>query len=479
MKILILDCETATLPFVREWELSPKDKQKIGLAKPLVYDAGWTVFDTSTGVTIKKASYLVQETFFVPNIFNTAYYRDKRELYFDKLAAGEIKANGWNMIAAELLVDCQMADYVAAYNAMFDFIKAIPFTERYIKNLYSPNYNRWEYGQRKACEAILAGDESKDPVGVDTENFHFRDHVFPMIDVWAVACTLLVNQYSYKYACARFPLLSNSGRYFKTSAEAVFRFLKSDYNFDEEHTALADAEIETEILYTAIQTGQEIPTGVSAFPFRELGTTCAFLSYEMENHPGNLKPEAVLNVLDIMESYCDTIENIYTNTFAAHLMKEVRELNRLFNSVYSEKRKDYCPDFELMKQYRRKARILKHVKDKKKRAELHREMGDLAEQIMDLNFYPDESGFVPVDETQEQPQKATITVSFDAENPPSKKDLTDAVMRAYSEAQGAGEWYDEAKAGTKTARTRKGKEYETTDFKELRELFLRRFFGEE
>ena len=91
MKILILDCETATLPFVREWELSPKDKQKIGLAKPLVYDVGWTVFDTSTGVTIKKASYLVQETFFVPNIFNTAYYRDKRELYFDKLAAGEIK----------------------------------------------------------------------------------------------------------------------------------------------------------------------------------------------------------------------------------------------------------------------------------------------------------------------------------------------------------------------------------------------------
>ena len=179
-----------------------------------------------------------------------------------------------------------------------------------------------------------------------------------------------------------------------------------------------------------------------------------------------------------MESYCDTIENIYTNTFAAHLMQEIRELNRLFNDVYSERRKNYCPDFELMKQYRRKARILEHIKDKKKRAELHREMDDLAEQIMDLNFYPDESGFVPVDEPQEQPQKVTITVSFDAENPPSKKDLTDAVMRAYSEAQGAGEWYDEAKAETKTTRTRKGKEYETTDFKELRELFLQRFFGE-
>ena len=167
MLYVILDCETATLPFVKEWELSPKDKQKISLAKPLIYDIGWTVMDDA-GEILKKVSYLVQETFFVPNIFNTAYYRDKRPQYMEKLRNGEISVKLWEDIAKELLADCQHVDFVAAYNAMFDFVKAIPFTERYFAALYSDNYNNWEYGQRKRCEEIINNPAaSREPAGAD------------------------------------------------------------------------------------------------------------------------------------------------------------------------------------------------------------------------------------------------------------------------------------------------------------------------
>ena len=40
--------------------------------------------------------------------------------------------------------DLQKVDAVGAYNSMFDFKKAIPFTELYINKLYSPNYYDWE-----------------------------------------------------------------------------------------------------------------------------------------------------------------------------------------------------------------------------------------------------------------------------------------------------------------------------------------------
>ena len=68
---LTLDTETATLPFANELCKNAVQKQKIAIAKPLVYDIGWVISDRQ-GNVIKKVNYLVQETFFVPNVFNTA-----------------------------------------------------------------------------------------------------------------------------------------------------------------------------------------------------------------------------------------------------------------------------------------------------------------------------------------------------------------------------------------------------------------------
>ena len=170
---LTLDTETATLPFADEIARTPKEKQKIAIAKPLVYDIGWTVTDRN-GNIIKEENFLIQETFFVPSVFNTAYYKEKRPLYMEKLRKGEIKVDTWNNVIEILLQDLRKTDMVAAYNAAFDFKKAIPFTERYIANLYSDNYLEWENRQRRLCEDIVCGNDN-------SKNEEFLEPVFVLI----------------------------------------------------------------------------------------------------------------------------------------------------------------------------------------------------------------------------------------------------------------------------------------------------------
>ena len=43
-RYLMLDCETATLPFADEIAgNNPERKKRIAIAKPLIYDIGWTI----------------------------------------------------------------------------------------------------------------------------------------------------------------------------------------------------------------------------------------------------------------------------------------------------------------------------------------------------------------------------------------------------------------------------------------------------
>lgn len=374
---MVLDCETATLPFIKRMgELTAKEKQTISIAKPLIYDIGWVICDRM-GNIYKRVSYLVQETFFVPDIFSTAYYRDKREIYMEKFKSGEIIPKFWNEIAEELFEDCHKVKFVSAYNAQFDFKKAIPFTESYIHHLYSADYNNWEYGQRKHCESLISKSKRKkdEPSAWDSENFNFRGEDFPVVDIWYIACNQLVNEFAYKRACAEFPMISPSGLYFKTSAESVFRYLVDDYDFEESHTAIEDAEIETLILARAFKRGQQIEIGIRAFPFRELNTTTEFLIEAMVNRPNKITKMAVMNVLDSMESYLtgEQGEPIFSK-FADHLQSEVYKLTRLANLTYGMEREVKFPLYEQMRAVQKLENKVSNAKDPEKRAELMDEL---------------------------------------------------------------------------------------------------------
>ena len=313
---LILDTETATVPFAGTIARNEQEKKNIAIAKPLVYDIGWTISDRQ-GNIIKKENYLVQETFFVPQVFNTAYYRDKRPQYMEMFGKREIEALPWNNIIEILLQDCRNTDFVCAYNAAFDFKKAIPFTERYIKALYSNYYQKWEDRQIESCKQIVNGYNNAKNEKYLEPIFELRNEDFPIVDLWGLACQRLINNKRYKDYCLKNDLLTQSGLYFKSSAETSFQYLAKEYNFIESHTALDDSLIETKILAKALQKGKVFPM-INAFPFKELGYT---YDYVREN------PKYKQVVIDKIETYL--LEQNNNSRYANRLLNIVSMLETI------------------------------------------------------------------------------------------------------------------------------------------------------
>lgn len=305
---LVLDTETATLPFANEIAKTSKAKRSIAIAKPLVYDIGWVIIDR-TGTIYKKANYLVQETFFVPQVFNTAYYKDKRPIYMEKLNSGDISSKCWNDIMLELQSDLDNCALVSAYNACFDFKKAIPFTEKYISHLYSADYLDWEAKQYEKCIKIANGkNDSKNPDYL-IPIFKLRGKEYPLLDLWGLACEKLINNDRYKNYCLSKNLWTDSVLYFKTSAETSYQYLLKDFDFIESHTALDDSIIESQILTKALKKGKVEP-GINSFPFRNLGTTCEYVN-KRQKYKENLRKalEDYLGTLDASTGYYKKIEN--------------------------------------------------------------------------------------------------------------------------------------------------------------------------
>lgn len=313
-RYMVLDCETATLPFASELACGDAEKKKkIAIARPLIYDIGWTITNRK-GEILDKKQFLIAETFSVPAVFNTAYYAEKRPIYLEMLQRRETSIKTWYEVSDMLLQDMRKVDAVGAYNSMFDFKKAIPFTELYINKLYSPNYQAWEQTQRNLCYKIMNERYQKnEEKNFDGENFKFRDEEFPLFDLWGLATKHLLNNATYKKQCLNNEMLTASGTFFKTSAEATFRYLMDKYDFNEAHTALDDATIETYILSKVAQKSA-ITLGIMFFPFRELGTTDEFVM--RRKTPNQEEVDTVINAMSKYlegkepSNYTSRIENI-------------------------------------------------------------------------------------------------------------------------------------------------------------------------
>ena len=266
---LILDCETATMPYASNFEGGAK--QKIAIAKPLIYDLGWQVTDRAGNIVIKR-NFLISEIFSVPSVFNTAYYADKRPIYLDLLRKGEITLTDWQTAIDYLLTDLEKVESVGAYNSMFDYKKALPFTDLYIKNLYSPNYNDWEKMQNNIIDKIVSNNRPESNKVFDEMHFNFRGNNYPMFDIWGLACEHILNCDDYREMCDCNGWHSASGKFYKTSAETTYRFLRGNEEFIESHTALEDTIIETEIFMEILKrTKNNFEMGIIYFPFRIVG----------------------------------------------------------------------------------------------------------------------------------------------------------------------------------------------------------------
>ena len=272
---VVLDCETATLPEAINYE--GEERKNIAIAKPLIYDLGWKVIDAQ-GRTYARKNYLISEIFSVPAIFDTAYYASKRCVYLEKLEKGEIILTDWKTASAELVEDMDACVAVGAYNSMFDYKKAIPFTDLYISKLYSPDFHDWLNYQNKKLPWLATGHKNENPNGFDETIFRFRGKEYPLFDLWGLSCRHILNCDEYKNMCLDNDWQTASGKYFKTSAETAFRFFSETLDFEEAHTAIDDAEIES-ILFAEIckRTKKKFEMGIIYFPFRELGTVEDFI----------------------------------------------------------------------------------------------------------------------------------------------------------------------------------------------------------
>ena len=126
----------------------------------------------------------------------------------------------------------------------------------------------------------------------------------------------MVNNQRYKNFCLDNEFITQSGIYFKTSAETTFAYLIKDSEFIESHTALDDARIEMEILTKALKKGKIEPI-MQAFPFRDLGTTYEYVRTKTKY--AEIVANRVKEHLDTFNNnsaYTTRLENIYYSLMA-------------------------------------------------------------------------------------------------------------------------------------------------------------------
>jgi hypothetical protein len=107
------------------------------------------------------------------------------------------------------------------------------------------------------------------------------------------------------------------------------QFFSKKFDFIEDHTALSDAEIETELLFASLKRGKIIQ-GIVYFPYKMLGETVDYVmngrgvTYEMAN-----------TVLNQMKDYLpDNIEYTECNNYQKQILRKIDELEQFMYATW-------------------------------------------------------------------------------------------------------------------------------------------------
>lgn len=196
---------------------------KLDLSQSLVYDIGWQVVDLH-GNVYERRSYVIYETFVgMKDVMKSAYYANKIPMYERQLKAGERTLVQFNTMRKQLLTDMETygANVVAsAHNARFDY-NALNNTIRYITK------SKYRYFFPFGTEIWDTLKMARQTYGTEKGYLHFCQE----------------NGYMTNHKVPRVRL----------TAEILYRYISGDNEFEEEHTGLADVEIETELLWAMIR----------------------------------------------------------------------------------------------------------------------------------------------------------------------------------------------------------------------------------
>lgn len=216
MVYLFMDGETAE---------TPKVDGQLDVGNGQVYDLGLMVIDDECKV-YEKMSLINEDVFFrMPQSMQEAYFADKIPQYLEGMRMGKHKiVNTWQMyqIFHELCRKYEVSA-VVAHNAYFD-VKTLNATMRY----QTKSRCRWfiPWGMEVIDTLKLARNTfAKDPQYVTycKENGYMTNHATPR------------------------PRLT---------AEILYRYITKCDEFEEEHTGLADVEIEAKIFMKMKKMGE-------------------------------------------------------------------------------------------------------------------------------------------------------------------------------------------------------------------------------
>lgn len=241
---MILDTETTA-------NCTPEENSKKIVMQKLVYDIGYTIA-TKTEIVLKR-NYLVKEIYEDEILMNNAYFNSKRPMYAKMVENKQVEVKPFAEIIKILQNDIKATGvkFFGAYNVGFDLDALMQTT-----NFIFPNTFKMLF--RKTASGKFAP---------DTQNF-CKTYIFrkdlEIIDLWTMACVTLCNQKTFQ---TYYKQLTNKGNV-KTNAEIVYNYITDQNNFEEDHTALSDSIIETEILHRILRIKITIQNKFVYMPFR-------------------------------------------------------------------------------------------------------------------------------------------------------------------------------------------------------------------
>ena len=215
------------------------DGETVGLGKrALVYDFAY-VIATRKEVKLERA-FLIREILTSPSVMLRAMMSDHWRLgfggkifshYVPALDTSHLRLFDWDDVVATLRDDMRTysVDVFSAYNLGFD-MRALGRTQEYLRDggkilEYRPTLlDLWQF----ACETVC-----------NTRLYHDTARAYGTETGWITAADNV-----------------------RTTAEKVYAYLTQQFDFIESHTALEDAQIETEILQRLLAQKKKIPYDV-------------------------------------------------------------------------------------------------------------------------------------------------------------------------------------------------------------------------
>lgn len=206
------------------------DKQQL----QLIFDIGWTVADKKGNIFIKR-NYLVDEVFTNMDLMKHAHYFNKYPTYLRMLQDNKIKMKKWSYIIAKFEQD--ILDYSIKEGYAFN----IAFDKKAMENTHR----------------ILTG----------REFLFWKANEMKTNCIWGMCAETIMSKKGYIETAIEQGWMSDSGN-ITTNAECAYRYITGVYDFEESHTALDDAIIETEIMARCFKTRMKMSFGIIPHPWK-------------------------------------------------------------------------------------------------------------------------------------------------------------------------------------------------------------------